>query len=375
MTKKRIAVGFSGGKDSTAAAITLKEQGHDVIALTMKLGLKNEQEKIAKIENLTNVLNIPLRIVDMKDTFKEKVIDYFIHSYARGRTPNPCVICNNEIKFNILMDYAVKRARARSRWGTANDHHKSGKSSQKNKIVMQNSIGENCDLYATGHYADKVELNGQWFLKEPADKKKSQIYFLSMIGKERLAKVVFPIADLRIDEVRQKVAGLPLANKLESQDVCFLQDINLMDYLKLYIPEKFKEGDILDINGNKIGTHQGAIYFTKGQRRGTRFSSDRKLYVVETDVANNTITLGENKHLFSESITLREPVLWQEIKPGDVYKVKVRYLSTFSKAEITEVSADHIRARFERPVRAVTPGQIGAFYNGDIIAASGFIIY
>jgi tRNA-specific 2-thiouridylase len=340
--KKRAVVGFSGGKDSTAAAISLKEKGYDVIAITMILGLKKEEEKIKKIENLAKALNIPLRTVDMRDAFKEKVIDYFTHSYAQGRTPNPCVVCNNEIKFKLLMDYALKK--------------------------------EGGDLYATGHYADKIEINGHWFLKEPVDEKKSQIYFLSMIGKERLKQVIFPIAGIRIEEVRQIVDGLPLANKLESQDVCFLQDVNLMDYLKEYIPGKFKEGDILDINGNKIGTHQGAVYFTKGQRRGTRFSSDRKLYVINTDVKNNTITLGENKHLFSESVKIMEPVYWREVKPGDIYKVKVRYLSKFSEAEVTEVSADHIRARFKHPVRAVTPGQIGAFYDNGIIAAAGFII-
>jgi tRNA-specific 2-thiouridylase len=341
MVKKRVAVGFSGGKDSTTAAILLKKEGYDVLALTMMVGLKNEEEKIAKIKNLAKYLDIPLRTVDMREVFKEKVIDYFISSYAQGRTPNPCVVCNKLVKFNLLQDYAKEK--------------------------------EDCSLYATGHYADKIKIDGDLFLKEPADRKKSQIYFLSMINRERLGDIIFPIANLKIEDIRQIVKGLPLANKQESQDVCFLQGVNLMDYLREFIPEKFKEGDILDIKGNRVGTHRGAIYFTIGQRRGTRFSSDRKLYVVKTDVENNTITLSDEKYLFSDSIEVVEPVFWKSIKAGEVYNVKVRYLSKFAQAEITEVSGDYIRARFRTPVRAVTPGQIGAFYDNDIIAAAGFI--
>ncbi len=341
MAKKRVAVGFSGGKDSTAAAILLKQKGYGVIALTMILGLKGEEEKIERIEKLAKTLDIPMRTVDMKKTFKEKVIDYFIRSYGEGRTPNPCVACNNEIKFKLLMENALQK------------------------------VG--CDFYATGHYADTIEIDGEFFLKEPADSKKSQIYFLAMIDRERLKHIIFPLAHLRIEKVKQISAGLPLANKQESQDVCFLQEEHLMDYLKQYIPEKFREGDILDINGDRIGTHRGAIYFTIGQRRGTRFSSDRKLYVIKTNVAHNTITLGEEKHLFSETIKVTKPVFRKAVKPGDIYKVKVRYLSKFSQAEVTEVSADFIRARFKIPVRAVTPGQIGVFYDNDIIAAAGFI--
>lgn len=342
MAKKKVAVGFSGGKDSTAAAIRLKQKGYDVIALTMTLGLKGEEEKIEKIGKLAKTLNIPLQTVDMRETFKEKVIDYFVRSYSEGKTPNPCVVCNNEIKFNLLMDIALKK------------------------------VG--CDFYATGHYADTVESDGEFFLKEPADSKKSQIYFLAMIGRERLKHVIFPLAGLRIAEVRQIVTGLPLANMQESQDVCFLQEINLMDYLKRYIPEKFKEGYIVDIEGNRIGTHRGAIYFTIGQRRGTRFSSDRKLYVIKTDVVQNTITLGEEKQLFSETVKVMKPVFWKTVRPGDIYRVKVRYLGKFSQARVTEVSAGFIRARFDTPVRAVTPGQIGVFYDNDIIAAAGFIV-
>lgn len=341
MKKERAAVGFSGGKDSTAAAILLKEKGYDVVALTMVLGLPDEASRLGRIENLAGILGIPLKRVDLRAAFKEKVIDYFTRSYAAGKTPNPCVVCNYEIKFNLLMDYALKQ--------------------------------EACDFFATGHYADKIRIAGNYFLKEPVEKRKSQIYFLSMIGKERLKQVVFPLAGLRIAEVREMVKELSLANRQESQDACFLQGVDLMDYLRDAAPEKFKPGVILDINGSEIGTHQGAIFFTVGQRRGTRFSSDRKLYVVKTDAAKNTITLGDDKYLFSDFISVTQPVFWKEVKPGEVYQVKVRYFGNFTEAEIETAAPDRIRARFKKPVRAVTPGQIGVFYQDDIIVAAGFI--
>jgi tRNA-specific 2-thiouridylase len=338
----KVVVAFSGGKDSTTAILMLREKNHNVHALTMKLGIPGENQRLAKIKHLANVLDVPLRIIDMQDIFREKVIDYFHQSYAAGLTPNPCVACNNEIKFNLLMNEALQ--------------------------------SEHADLYATGHYAAITRIDGRCFLAEPKDRTKSQIYFLSMIGPQALQHVVFPISTLTIAEVRQKTAGLPLANKAESQDVCFLKDEKLIDYLKKHLPKKyFQPGDFLDIAGNKIGRHKGAVYFTTGQRRGTGFSSDRKLYVVKKDVPNNTVTLGEEKYLYSHTLTVQRPVYWKPIAPGDRFDVKIRYMTPFSKAEITEASGHHIKAVFAKPEKSVTPGQIAAFYRNGIIEAAGYI--
>lgn len=342
MCRKKVVTAFSGGKDSTAAIILLKENNYDVHALTMKIGIKYEEERIEKIKKLAKILEVSLKIVDLSIPFKKKVIDYFINSYASGRTPNPCMVCNNEIKFNLLMDEILKN--------------------------------EKTDFFATGHYADKIKINGDYFLREPADKEKSQIYFLSMIGKKRLKNINFPLSNVGIKRVKQIVEGLPLGNKRESQDVCFLQDQSLMDYLKMYIPEKFVEGNILDVNGEKIGTHKGSISFTIGQRRGTNYSSGKKLYVVKKDVENNTITLGEEKYLYSDSIKVAEPVFWKKLEKGEFFNVKVRYLSEFFEGEIIEVSNNLIKAKFKKPVKAVTPGQIGVFYKNNIIVAAGFIV-
>lgn len=342
MNKKNVVVGLSGGKDSTTAVVLLKMQGYDVHALTMILGLRDEEERIEKIKNLAGVLGVPFTTVDVKQTFKEKVIEYFLNAYADSLTPNPCVVCNNEIKFNLLMKEALKTMGA--------------------------------DFYATGHYAKKIEIDGRFFLTEPKDRKKSQIYFLSMIGNEALRQVLFPIADMSIEQVREVVKDLPLANKAESQDVCFLNDQKLSEFLQENLPSRyFREGDFLDMTGKKIGRHKGAVYFTIGQRRGTRFASDRKLYVVDKDVKNNTITLGEEKYLYSHNVTILKPVFWREIKKGEVFKAKFRYMSSFSKVCITEVSDILIKASLDEPVRSITPGQIGAFYDNEVIVASGFI--
>lgn len=337
-----MVVGLSGGKDSTATVLLLKKQGFDVHALTMKLGLKDEEERIIKIKHLADVLGVSFSTVDIRQTFKEKVMDYFINAYADSLTPNPCVVCNNEIKFNLLMKEALEK--------------------------------QGADFYATGHYAKKIEINGRFFLTEPEDRKKSQIYFLSMIGNDALKQVLFPIADLAIERVREMVKDFPLANKAESQDVCFLHDRKLIEFLQKYLPSRyFQEGAFLDMAGNKIGRHRGAVYFTIGQRRGTRFASDRKLYVVDKDVKSNTITLGEEKNLYSQEVTIVKPVFWREIKKGEIFKAKFRYMSSFSRVCITEVSDVLIKASFEKPVRSITPGQVGAFYDNDMIVAAGYI--
>ncbi len=341
MVKQRVVVAVSGGKDSTAAVILLQRQGFDVHSITMRLGLPGEAERIQKIAQLTKIFDVPFKTVDLGEVFREKVIEYFIGAYAGGLTPNPCVVCNKEIKFNLLMNHALEE--------------------------------EGVDFYATGHYAAKTQVKGDFLLKEPLDKEKSQIYFLSMIGKEKLKRVIFPLANVKVDEIRKIVKRLPLANRHESQDACFLEGESIMDYLRRYVPEKFQEGDILDMNGRKIGTHEGSIYFTIGQRRGLHFASQHKLYVVKKDVENNTITLGEDRYLYSDSIRVMSPVFWQEIYPGEVYKVKIRYFGPFEEAEIVEASTHHIQARFKQPVRAVTPGQVGAFYRDDVIAAAGCI--
>ena len=340
--QKKVFVALSGGKDSTAAIVLLKEQNYDVHAVTMKIGIEDEDERLEKIEHLASELKVPWKLVDLSAAFKERVIDYFVHAYSENLTPNPCTICNNTIKFDILL-----------------------------KDALQN---EKADFYATGHYAKKVQINGDFFLTEPKDRIKSQIYFLAMIGKEALRHVLFPIADLDIDEVRQIVEHLPLASRKESQDVCFLNNSTLMEFLQEHLHHRyFKPGYFLDIHGNEIGRHKGAVYFTIGQRRGIEFSSDRRLYVIKKDVKNNTITLGEEKYLHTRSVHVINPVFWRDIHVGETLKAKFRYQSSFYKAIINEVTPEHIIALFPEPAKSITPGQIAVFYDKEVIVAGGII--
>jgi tRNA-specific 2-thiouridylase len=194
-----------------------------------------------------------------------------------------------------------------------------------------------------------------------------------MIEPRVLEKIVFPIAALTIGQVRAKVAGLPLANPEESQDVCFLQGEDLAPYLMRHFPESFREGDILDTGGQAIGRHRGAMHFTVGQRRGTGFASDRKRYVVARDLEANTVILGDEADLLSGTLTVKNPVFWRPLRAGESLSVKVRYQFQGHEAEIVEANAAGIRAVFKAPVRAVTPGQFGVFYDNDTIVAAGEI--
>ncbi|HSQ34973.1 MAG TPA: tRNA-specific 2-thiouridylase, partial [Candidatus Binatia bacterium] len=256
-----VTVAFSGGKDSTAAVLLLREQGYEPKALTMRLGVSGEDDKLARIETLARAIAVPWQVCDLRAAFRENVLEYFINAYRSGQTPNPCILCNRTIKFGLLMNEMDRMAPG--------------------------------GWFASGHYADKVRLNDRWFLKEPIDRRKSQIYFLAMIEPRLLARILFPIAAVTVGQVRATVAGLPLANPEESQDVCFLQGAGLASFLARHLPESFREGDILYISGKCIGRHQGAVHFTVGQRRGTRHASDRRLYVVRRDLAAHTVSLGD----------------------------------------------------------------------------------
>lgn len=340
--RPEVTVAFSGGKDSTAAILLLREQGYAVSALTMRLGLSNEEERLARIESLARTLAVPWRVSDLRQPFGEKVMSYFLDSYRHGLTPNPCVVCNRQIKFGLLLAAAEKSSGG--------------------------------GLFASGHYADKVLREGRWFLKEPADRRKSQIYFLAMLEPAVLERVLFPIATLTIQQIRAKVAGLPLANPEESQDVCFLQGESLSAFLSRHLPESFSAGDFLDTRGRIIGRHKGAVHFTVGQRRGTGHASDRRLYVVGRDLAANTVTLGDEQNLSSRELTVRAPAFWRSLQSGEKLSVKVRYQVHGHEAQIGAASGAAIRAVFKEPVRAVTPGQFAVFYDNDIIVAAGEIV-
>ncbi len=336
-----IVVAFSGGKDSTAAALLLREQGHEVRALTMRLGLAGEEGILARVEALARAIAVPWRAVGLEAAFREKVLDRFVAAYGRGLTPNPCVACNRHVKFGLLMAAAAAE--------------------------------EPDALFATGHYADKALVGGRWLLKEPAERRKSQVYFLAAIDPGALARAAFPLAGMTVAQVRRKVTGLPLANAGESQDACFLQGEGLDLFLGRRLPGGLRPGELLDAAGAVIGRHDGALRFTVGQRRGTRHAGGRRLYVVRRDLDAGTVTLGEEMDLLSSSLTAAAPVYWRPLRAGEALQVKVRYEARGHEAEILEATAERIRIAFREPVRAVTPGQLAVVYDGDLVVAAATI--
>lgn len=339
---RRLAVvAFSGGKDSTAAALLLREQGREVRALTMRLGLPGEEERLGRVEALARSLGLPWRAIDLEAPFREEVMAPFAAGYARGLTPNPCVLCNRRVKFGLLLEAARREAPGAS--------------------------------LATGHYADRVLAGKRWFLREPRDRDKSQVYFLAAVGPAALAGVEFPLAGLAVARVRELVSGLAVAVEKESQDICFLQGEDLAVYLGRHAPGGLRPGDILDSAGKVIGRHDGVLRFTVGQRRGTGLAAGRRLYVVGRDLEAGTVTLGEESDLMSQSLTVVSPVYWRPLQAGEELQVKVRYEARGHEARIVEAAAGRVRAAFRKPVRAVTPGQLAVFYDGDVVVAAGEI--
>lgn len=344
MARTKVAVALSGGKDSTAAVLLLQKQGHEVVALTMTLGIKGDGERIDRLKHLCASLHVPLQVVDFSGHFDRFVRHPFAAAYLADKTPNPCALCNREIKFGRFMDEMLRISGA--------------------------------DLMATGHYAAVCIRDQKRFLCEPVEKRKSQIYFLALMEPKRLEKVVFPLSTVTVDEVRAMTRDLPLVNKQESQDVCFLAGSSLHEYLARELDmHAFRPGEIVDLKGNVLGRHQGLIHYTVGQRRGLRYAGGKRLYVVAKDSVRNRLVLAEEGALLSRRLRGVMAVYWRELHAGDVVTVKIRYQAEARAARVLSCSTEEFDLHFEEPVGAVTPGQIAVLYDGELIVAGAEIGY
>ncbi len=340
MSRGPVAVALSGGKDSSVAVRLLREQGREVFALHMRLGLGGDDARAAAVGRLADALGVGLEVVDLSGPFRLRVLDYFLAAYAAGRTPNPCLVCNRWIKFGLLRERALAAGAA---------------------------------FLATGHYADRVRQDGRWFLSEPRERSKSQLYFLAGMEPPALERVLFPLAACTLAEVRRLAAGLPLANVAESQDACFLGGAGLGAFLRRHLPQADRPGDILDASGRVIGRHRGILHYTVGQRRGTGLAAGRRLYVLRVDAAANTVVMGDGEQLQAGWVAALDPVYWRELHPGEELTVRIRYRHEGTPAEVTAAEPGALRARFLRPVRALTPGQFAVFYDGPRVVAAGEI--
>lgn len=355
MNKKRVLIGMSGGVDSSVAAALLKEQGYEVVGATMRLwtysdGCSPEEGccSEAAVEDARRVcdkLGIEFYVMNFKELFREKVVDYFVNEYINGRTPNPCIACNRYLKFDAMMSKAL-------------------------------AMG--FDYIATGHYA-KIEKdeNGKYILKTADAANKDQSYVLYRFTQEQLAHTLMPLGGYSKEWVRKKAdeLGLKIADKPDSMEICFVEDGKYADFIKEYAGYIPKSGDFLDCDGNVIGKHNGLIYYTIGQRKGIG-AYGRPMFVMNMDKEKNTITLGEKGMEFSGGFVGGDVnFISGEIPPKPIHAdVRIRYQAKGAGA-IIEPSEEGVKVTFDAPQRAVTPGQAAVFYDGDKVLGGATVEY
>lgn len=350
----RAIVALSGGVDSSVAAYLLKQQGFDLLGVTLKLHTDSDDspsccttQDISDAKAVCDKLGIEHRVVDIESDFKHYVIDRFVSSYIDGGTPNPCVDCNRYIKFRELLNMADR---------------------------------EGYDFVATGHYA-RVEYDdqsGRYLLKKGISEQKDQSYVLYSLTQSDLAHIRFPLGAISKDEVRTIATsiGLSVADKKDSQDICFVKDSKYSDFITQYTGRTFADGNFVDTCGTVLGTHKGIIRYTIGQRRGLNLSLPQSMYVKSKDVDTNTVVLCLDEELYS-SVLYADDVNFisiKELKKPIEVEAKVRYKHTQAKAIAYPESNGRIRLEFSTPQRAITRGQAVVMYHGDTVVGGATIL-
>jgi len=356
--KKRIVVAMSGGVDSSVAAALLKEQGHDVIGMTMQIwdystfaaangetfGTCCSLDDVYDARRVAEQIGIPFYVVNFEKDFQRQVIDRFCDDYFAGRTPNPCVLCNQVLKFELLL----RRARELE-----------------------------ADCLATGHYARIVEEAEGFALRKGLDPQKDQSYFLFTLTQEQMRRVLFPLGGMSKEAVRSHAArlGLRVAEKAESQDICFVPD---GDYVRFLEEERGKgqlDGEIVHVSGQVLGHHLGTYRYTIGQRRGLGIAWPQPLYVVGIDAESRRVLVGEQEHLERRDLALHG-VNWSAgaAPDGELRaRCRIRYRHREVPALITPLPDGRVQVAFDEPQRGVTPGQAAVFYEGDRVLGGGWI--
>ncbi len=339
MAKALIAM--SGGVDSSVAAYLAIKQGFDCIGATMRL-LDGHDKNIADAESVCNKLGIPFHSFDMRQEFKDCVISDFVTTFENGETPNPCVLCNKQFKFGALFEKAKE-------------------------------LG--CDTIITGHYAKIDKENGTAKLKKAENKAKDQSYFLYSLPSEILPCIHFPLGEYSKEEIR-KIAedlGFVTAKKKDSQDICFVPNGDYASVITNYTGKQYKNGNFIDVNGQKIGEHKGIIHYTIGQRKGLGVAFGKPMYVGNKNAERNEITLCEDGELYNDTLTARNfnwlvPTFSTEFN----CKARIRYRHEEQPAKVI-INGETIIIKFDSPQRAITSGQSVVLYDGDTVLGGGII--
>ena len=359
ITKPKVVVGMSGGVDSSMAAALLQEQGYDVIGITLQIWESAGPEveggccSVSAIDDARRVaflLGIPHYVLNFRSYFEETVVDYFTRSYLTGETPNPCLACNKYVKFGEML-------------------HK--------------ARGLGAEYIATGHYAQVLRDpdSDRFFLSKGADARKDQTYALYMLTQEQLAHTIFPLADYPKEQIRKmaRERGLGVGDKPDSQEICFIPNDDYAAFVRKRSKDSIKPGQFVDLDGNSLGRHQGIIHYTVGQRKGLGVTFGKPMFVVGLNPDSNEVVLGEDPDVYTDTLWASD-LNWISItdltEPITV-EAKIRYNSSGSQATVfpAEIGADYgAMVRFDKPQRAVTPGQAVVFYQGNLVVGGGKII-